>query len=82
MKMIYIPPYTRSSIISKSGYHLVISNHPEVNRKESEWKLTPVPLVHPLIDGSADAFAVPGTGGGVPGWIARDDSSIGVIGAA
>lgn len=55
------------------------SEFPAVTGLEAEWKLTPVALVRPLIDGELDGSPYPVTGAEVE-WIARDDARIGSAG--
>lgn len=55
------------------------SEFPAVTGLEAEWKLTPVALVRPLIDGELDGSPYPVSGTGVE-WIARDDARIGSAG--
>ena len=57
---------------------------PEVTGRELEWKLSPVPLLRPLIDGELDGtrYDVGGAEGSAATieWIARDDARIGRAG--
>ena len=77
-----VPVQTRSARFTANDP----AEHPAVTGREAEWKLTPVDLVRPLIDGELDGSAYPYIsieGEGVRAeWIPRDHASIGTIGAA
>jgi Fe-S cluster assembly protein SufD len=55
-----------------------------VTGRELEWKLSPVPLLRPLIDGELDGSRYDLAGADAPGasveWISRDDARIGLAG--
>jgi Fe-S cluster assembly protein SufD len=77
-----VPVQTRSDRFKSN----VPSEHPDVTGREAEWKLTPVDLVRPLIDGALDgapyAFLSTHTDGTDVEWIDRADARIGSVGAA
>jgi len=78
----FVPVQTRSDRFKSN----VPSEHPAVSGREAEWKLTPVDLVRPLIDGDLDgsayAFASDDVEGAVAEWIERTDARIGTVGQA
>jgi Fe-S cluster assembly protein SufD len=78
----YVPVQTRSERFTSN----VPSEHPAVTGREAEWKLTPVDLVRPLIDGELDgspyAFLSTETAGVSAEWIDRTDASVGSVGGA
>jgi Fe-S cluster assembly protein SufD len=61
-----------------------VTDFPDVTGLESEWKLTPLKIVLPLIkdelDGSQYAFEATDAAGATVGWVGRDDSRVGVTG--
>jgi len=77
-----VPVQTRSARFTSNDP----SEHPEVTGREAEWKLTPVDLVRPLIDGELDGSAyqyISIEGEGVrTEWIPRTNARIGAVGAA
>jgi Fe-S cluster assembly protein SufD len=56
----------------------------EVTGREADWKLTPLPLVNPLIteklDGSEYEYTATDAAGVIVEWVAREDSRIGAAG--
>jgi Fe-S cluster assembly protein SufD len=80
----FVPVQTRSARFKSN----VPSEHPDVVGREAEWKLTPVDLVRPLIDGELDGspYAFLSTqvdGGGADAeWIDRTDARVGSAGQA
>jgi len=78
----FVPVQTRSARFKSN----VPSEHPDVTGREAEWKLTPVDLVRPLIDGELDGspyeFAIETADGAVAEWVARTDARIGIAGQA
>jgi len=78
----FVPVQTRSDRFKSN----VPSEHPAVSGREAEWKLTPVDLVRPLIDGELDgspyAFASDDVEGAVAEWVERTDARIGTVGQA
>jgi len=80
----FVPVQTRSARFKSN----VPSEHPDVIGREAEWKLTPVDLVRPLIDGELDGapYAFLSTqvdGGGADAeWIDRSDARVGSAGQA
>ena len=77
-----VPVQTRSARFTSNDP----ADHPAVTGREAEWKLTPIDLVRPLIDGELDGSAyryISIEGEGVRAeWVGRDDSRIGSAGAA
>ena len=77
-----VPVQTRSERFTSNDP----AAHPAVTGRELVWKLTPVDLVRPLIDGELDgspyAFLGAETGGAHTDWIERTDPRIGSVGAA
>ena len=63
---------------------VVVTDFPDVTGLESEWKLTPLKVVLPLIkdelDGSQYAFEATDAAGATVGWVGRDDSRVGLTG--
>jgi Fe-S cluster assembly protein SufD len=78
----YVPVQTRSDRFKSN----VPAEHPEVNGREAEWKLTPVALVRDLIDGTLDGspypFLAAQNEGADAEWIDRTDARIGRAGQA
>jgi Fe-S cluster assembly protein SufD len=78
----FVPVQTRSDRFKSN----VPSEHPDVTGREGEWKLTPVDLLRPLIDGQLDgspyAFLATETDGAAAEWIDRSDARIGTVGQA
>jgi Fe-S cluster assembly protein SufD len=78
----FVPVQTRSDRFKSN----VPSEHPVVSGREAEWKLTPVDLIRPLIDGQLDGSPYPFESADVDGatteWIERSDARIGVAGQA
>jgi Fe-S cluster assembly protein SufD len=78
----YIPVQTRSARFTSNDP----ADHPAVTGRELVWKLTPVELVRPLIDGQLDgspyAFLANEAAGTSVDWIERTDPIIGSVGAA
>ena len=78
----FVPVQTRSARFKSNDP----SEHPDVNGREAEWKLTPVALIRDLIDGELDgspyAFLATQTEGADAEWIDRTDERIGVAGQA
>jgi Fe-S cluster assembly protein SufD len=80
----FVPVQTRSARFKSN----VPSEHPAVNGREAEWKLTPVDLVRPLIDGELDGspyayLSTVADGGGADAeWIDRTDARVGLAGQA
>jgi len=78
----FVPVQTRSDRFKSN----VPSEHPAVSGREAEWKLTPVDLVRPLIDGELDGspypFASDIVEGAVAEWVERSDARIGTVGQA
>jgi Fe-S cluster assembly protein SufD len=78
----FVPVQTRSDRFKSN----VPSEHPAVIGREAEWKLTPVDLVRPLIDGELDgspyAFLSTQEEGADAEWIDRSDARIGSVGQA
>ena len=77
-----VPVQTRSARFTSN----IPSEHPDVTGREAEWKLTPVDVVRPLIDGELDGSAyqyISIEGEGVrTEWIPRTNPRIGTVGAA
>lgn len=77
-----VPVQTRSARFTSNDP----SEHPDVTGREAEWKLTPVELVRPLIDGELDGSAYQyisiESEGVRTEWIPRTDARIGTVGAA
>lgn len=77
----YVPVQTRSARFT-SVHH---DDFPAVTGLEADWKLTPVKLVRPLIDGKLDGsvydVVASEQDGVVIEWINRDDARIGTAGA-
>jgi Fe-S cluster assembly protein SufD len=78
----FVPVQTRSDRFKSN----LPTEHPDVNGREAVWKLTPVDLLRPLIDGELDGspypFLVTQTEGADAEWIDRTDARIGVAGQA
>jgi len=78
----FVPVQTRSGRFSSNDP----AEHPPVVGTEAEWKLTPVPLVRPLIDGELDGTAYQyisiESEGVTAEWLPRTDPRIGLAGAA
>ena len=78
----FVPVQTRSDRFKSN----VPSEHPDVIGREAEWKLTPVDLVRPLIDGELDgspyAFLATQDEGADVEWIDRTDPRVGTVGQA
>jgi Fe-S cluster assembly protein SufD len=77
-----VPVQTRSARFTSN----VPSEHPDVTGHELEWKLTPVDLVRPLIDGTLDGapyeyIAIESSGARAE-WFDRDNALIGSAGGA
>jgi Fe-S cluster assembly protein SufD len=76
-----IPVQTRSERFTSVD----ASAFPAVTGLEAEWKLSPVPLVRPLIDGELDGspyeFEATDAAGATVEWIARTDARLGTTGA-
>ena len=76
----YVPVQTRSARFS-SVHH---DDFPAVTGLESDWKLTPVKLVRPLIDGPLDGsiydYVADIPSGVSIGWVDRDDTAVGRAG--
>ena len=77
-----VPVQTRSDRFTSNDP----AAHPEVTGRELEWKLTPVALIRPLIDGTLDgsayAYASAQTEGMQIEWLPAGHPSIGTAGAA
>ena len=78
----FVPVQTRSGRFTSNNP----AEHPPVVGTEAEWKLTPVPLVRPLIDGVLDGSAYQyisiESEGVALEWLPRADARIGRAGAA
>ena len=78
----FVPVQTRSDRFKSNDP----SEHPDVVGREAEWKLTPVDLVRPLIDGELDgspyAFLSTQVEGVDAEWIDRSDARVGTAGQA
>ena len=78
----FVPVQTRSDRFKSN----VPSEHPDVIGREAEWKLTPVDLVRPLIDGELDgspyAFLATQDEATDVEWIDRTDARVGSVGQA
>ena len=78
----YVPVQTRSDRFKSNRP----ADHPAVDGREAEWKLTPVALVRDLIDGELDgspyAFLATQDEGIDAEWIDRTDARIGRAGQA
>jgi Fe-S cluster assembly protein SufD len=76
----YVPVQTRSGRFSST----VHADFPAVTGLESEWKLSPVKLLRPLIDGELDGSAYEFTAGEAEGasvgWVERSDARVGSAG--
>ncbi|MCU1509944.1 MAG: Fe-S cluster assembly protein SufD [Actinomycetota bacterium] len=75
-----VPVQTRSDRFTS----FVHGDFPEVSGREADWKLTPVELVRPLIDGALDGSPYDYTATDVAGatveWIDRDSARVGIAG--
>jgi Fe-S cluster assembly protein SufD len=63
------------------------AEYPDVTGREADWKLTPLDVVRPLLDGALDgspyAYLATTTGDGARAeWVERTDELIGSVGAA
>jgi Fe-S cluster assembly protein SufD len=78
----YVPVQTRSERFTSNDP----ADHPAVTGREAEWKLTPVDLLRPLIDGEVDGspypFLATQTDGADAEWIDRTDARVGRAGQA
>ena len=78
----FVPVQTRSERFTSN----IAAEHPLVTGKEAEWKLTPVDLVRPLIDGELDGspyeyLSIESAGVHVE-WIDPSDARVGTAGTA
>lgn len=77
----YVPVQTRSARFTSTSP----ADFPDVIGVEAEWKLSPVALFRPLIDGALDGTAYQFTATDAPGatidWVDPSDSRIGTAGA-
>ncbi|MFZ2964468.1 MAG: SufD family Fe-S cluster assembly protein, partial [Rhodoglobus sp.] len=70
-----VPVQTRSERFSSTDP----AEFPEVTGLELEWKLTPVALLRPLIDGALDGSPYGAEGAGIE-WVDRSDARVGSAG--
>src|SRR5665213_3442784 len=76
----YVPVQTRSARFTSTNP----ADFPDVIGYEAEWKLSPIALFRPLLDGELDGSTYEFTATGAPGatveWVDRTDSRVGAAG--